>query len=184
MSDHHHVHQQGGNSGFEREDLGGRPVYGFMISLAVAGVVIYYVLWGVFRFLDAYERKQHATKSPLVQSEPDTRIVPPGRINEFPQPRLETDELGEINEFRLHDEQILNSYGWVDQNAGVMHIPIDRAMQLVADRGLPTNPKAGTTPTSTVQMVNQAAASSDSSQKSPAKNPPGTKTGTRKGKSQ
>ena len=166
MTDHQHGNPSG--IGFEREDVGGKPVYGFIISLVVLGVLIYYILWGMFHFLDAYERKQHAAKSPLVQSEPDTRIVPPGKITEFPQPRLEPTEIGEYDESRIHDDEILNTYGWVDQNAGIVHIPIDRAMQLIAERGLPTNPKTGTAPTSTVQMVNQAAAASDTSQKAPA----------------
>ncbi len=49
----------------------------------------------------------------------------------------------EINDFRMQEEKTLNSYGWVDQQAGVMHIPIDRAMQLLAQRGLPTRAQAG-----------------------------------------
>ena len=59
MSDHPRNH--GGGNGFEREDLGGRPVYAFIISLVVSGILIYYVLWGMFHFLDAYERKQHSS---------------------------------------------------------------------------------------------------------------------------
>lgn len=170
MSDHQHQNRAGGN-GFEQEDLGGRPVYAFIISLVVSGILIYYVLWGMFHFLDAYERKQHAAKSPLVQYEEDTRTVAPGKIEQFPEPRLEPTELGEYDETRLQNEQILNTYGWVDQNAGVVHIPITRAMQLIAERGLPTTPKAGTTPPSTVNMVNQAAQRSDTSglTKAPAK---------------
>jgi hypothetical protein len=179
MTEHRHG-KQNSDPGFEREDLGAKPVYGFMISLAVFGVLIYYLIWGMFHFLDAYERKHQAGKSPLVQYQQDTRTVAPGTITQFPEPRLETDERGEINDFRYREEETLNSYGWVDQNAGIVHIPIDRAMQLVAERGLPTTPKAGTVPPSTVSMVNQAAAKADTSgvQKSPAKEPPG------KGKSQ
>jgi hypothetical protein len=93
----------------------------------------------------------------------DTRIVSPGDITKFPQPRLEGDERREINDFREQEEQTLNSYGWVDQKAGVVRIPIDRAMQLMAQRGLPTRPQSGTAPSSDVNMAKEAARLSDTS---------------------
>ena len=31
---------------------------------------------------------------------------------------------------------MLHSYGWVDQQAGIVRIPIDRAMTLLTERGL------------------------------------------------
>ncbi len=176
-----HRQQNHNGAGFEREDLGGRPVYGFMISLVVIGVLIYYMLWGMFRFLDVYERKhQPAARSPLVQYEHDTREANTQKTyekvnREFPEPRLEDNERTEINDIRYREEETLNSYGWVDQSQGVARIPIDRAMQLLAERGLPTNPKAGTTPPSTVNMVKQAAAKADASnrQKSAGQTQPG-----------
>jgi hypothetical protein len=87
---------------------------------------------------------------------------------------LETNERVEIKDFRLKEEQTLNSYGWVDEKAGVVRIPIDRAMQLLAQRGLPTTPKAGTVPPSAVSVAAQTAARSDSSNKpaQPKSQPP------------
>jgi hypothetical protein len=32
---------------------------------------------------------------------------------------------------------MLSSYGWLDRNAGVVRIPIDRAMKMTVERGLP-----------------------------------------------
>jgi hypothetical protein len=43
-----------------------------------------------------------------------------------------------MRRLRAADEAILNSYGWVDEEAGVVRIPIDRAMELTLERGLPT----------------------------------------------
>jgi hypothetical protein len=79
---------------------------------------------------------------------------------------LETNERVEINDFRLKEEQTLNSYGWVDQQAGVVRIPIEHAMQLLAQRGLPNAPKSGTVPRSAVNVANQAAERLDTSGKS------------------
>ena len=68
----------------------------------------------------------------------------------------------------MQEEQTLHSYGWVDQQAGVVRIPIDRAMELLAQRGLPTRPQAGVVPPSDVNMAKEAARRSDTSAK-PAK---------------
>lgn len=44
--------------------------------------------------------------------------------------------------YRAQAQERLNNYGWVSREANVVHIPIDRAMALVAERGLPTRPAA------------------------------------------
>jgi hypothetical protein len=44
---------------------------------------------------------------------------------------------------RRHEDEILNSYGWVDQKAGVVRIPIDKAMDLLVQKGLPTKSGEG-----------------------------------------
>src|SRR5271165_2963234 len=159
-----HEHEE---EGFEHQDLTAHGVYGFLISLAVGGVLVYFVIWGLYHFMDARQRSQQPEQGPLVkQVETDTRIVSPDDVAKFPQPRLERNERVEINDFRLQEEQTLNSYGWVDESAGVAHIPIEHAMQLLAQRGLPTTPKAGTVPPSAVNTATQAAQRSDTSGKS------------------
>ena len=56
----------------------------------------------------------------------------------FPEPQLETNERTELNTIRQREEDTLSTYGYVDENAGTVRIPIDRAMELLAQRGLPT----------------------------------------------
>jgi hypothetical protein len=166
MSDRHeklHPKHNGEDLGFERQDLGSRPIFGFIISLLVFGVLTYYVLWGMFHFLDAYNRKHQGPVSPMMKVEQDTRIASPETIQQFPEPRLEDDERTELNGFRLHEEQQLNSYGWVDQNAGVVHIPVEKAMKIIAQRGLPTTPQAGTMPIAPVNLARAAAQAADTS---------------------
>lgn len=168
MSDHQRHDENQNGLGFEPQDLGSRPVYGFLISLVVVGVLIYYVLWGMFHFLDAYNRKHEQAVSPMVQAEQDTRE--PGTPNtnlkiqrEFPEPRLEDNERTELAPFRYQEEQTLNSSGWVDQNAGVARIPITKAMELIAQQGLPTVPQTGSVPLSPVNLAKAAAAAADTS---------------------
>jgi hypothetical protein len=53
-------------------------------------------------------------------------------------PRLQRFPANEILEFRTTESAELNGYGWVDRNAGTVHIPISEAMRLTVERGLPS----------------------------------------------
>ena len=46
----------------------------------------------------------------------------------------------EVDQYATEEQQRLHTYGWIDQSAGVVHIPIERAMDLLLQRGLPTRP--------------------------------------------
>jgi len=146
MSDELHNHGHAGHGvEFEREDLSTRGIFAFMIGLAIIGVVIYFIINGMYSFLDKYERSQSTASSPLVKPD-DAKRISSRRVtgqeveDAFKNngaPLLETDERGQLHEFRSIEEKQLNSYGWVDEKAGVAHIPIERAMQLIEQRGLP-----------------------------------------------
>lgn len=169
MTDDLHIDGQNEKMDYEREDLGARPILIFLLSLVIGCVLVAIVLKGLYLYLDAYENRRQPAESPLVwETTTDTRTVEPGDIKKFPQPRLEKDETTEINDFRLQEEQTLNSYGWVDEQAGVVRIPIDRAMALLAQRGLPTRPQAGVVPPSDVNTAREAPRQSDTNSK-PAK---------------
>jgi hypothetical protein len=169
MTDDLHIDGQNEEMDFEREDLGAKPILIFLLGLVIGCVLVALVLKGLYSYLDSSENRQQPVENPLVQqTTADTRIVEKSDINKFPQPRLESDETTEINAFRMQEVQRLNSYGWVDQQAGIARIPIDRAMALLAQRGLPTRPQAGVAPPSDVNTANEAARRSDTSSK-PAK---------------
>jgi len=145
MTDQHV--QPGGNGGFEREDLGARTIFGFLLALDVLGLVVYFAANGIYWTLERYNEAHEPRQNPLKQNvESDTRDFNTAKVqgeikSTFPEPRLETDERNELTEPRMREEERLNSYGYVDQPAGVIHIPIERAMQLVAERGLPVRPQ-------------------------------------------
>lgn len=169
MTDDIHIDGHNEEAEFEREDLGAKPVILFLVGLTVGCLLVALLLKGMYSYLDARENRHQPALNPLVkQNTADTRRVAPDDIAKFPEPHLETDEPREISNFRMHEEQALHSYGWVDQSAGVVRIPIDRAMELLAQRGLPTRPQAGTVPPSEINVVKQAARQSDTSRQ-PAK---------------
>jgi hypothetical protein len=128
-----------GHGSFEHQDLKPSGILYFLLTLIVVTVICLFALWGLFDFLQGREKASQPAVSPLVTNVPeDTRHVPPGYPQTaFPNPKLEEDERGQLNGIRLTEEQTLYSYGWVDEKAGTVHIPIERAMELLVQRGLP-----------------------------------------------
>ena len=182
MSEAHNHHS---DADFESQDLGAKPIYWSLVGLAAVLLLAYGAMQGVYYALNEYSLHQaeKAEHNPLVKV-----TVDPGQRREtayaptqdaikhtFPEPRLEEDERAELNDIRVPEEDRLNSYGWADEKAGTVHIPIERAMQLIVQRGLPTRPQTGTTPPSVVNTVNQAAAKPDQSAVSSAAKKKGMK---------
>src|ERR1700722_18539579 len=60
--------QTGHEVEFEHEDLGTRGIFAFMIGPVVSGIVIYFIIDGMYKFLDRYESSHMTTSSPLVTS--------------------------------------------------------------------------------------------------------------------
>jgi hypothetical protein len=44
---------------------------------------------------------------------------------------------------RADEDQILGSYGWIDRERGIVRLPIDRAIALLAEKGLPERAEKG-----------------------------------------
>jgi hypothetical protein len=107
MTDHRHGNPGHGSPGhkpdntdlgFEREDLGGKPVIGFILTVIIGGVLVYYVIWGMFYFLDTFNKKHQQIRNPLVAIEKaNPRDVQANEIQRFPEPRLEENERTEKN---------------------------------------------------------------------------------------
>ncbi len=164
MSEDTHIDGHNQEVEFEREDLAPKPIFIFLTTLTAICVLVYFILRGMYSYLDAQENRHQPPQNPLVQqTQADTRLVAPAEITKFPQPRLESNERLEIKDFRVQEERTLHSYGWVDQPAGVVHIPIDRAMQLLAQRGLPVRAQTGAVPSSVVNGAKEAARRQDTS---------------------
>lgn len=126
---------------YEHQDLSAASILYFLLTLGIVTVLCMFALKGLYSFLDRRERSSQPSVNPLVTNVPqDTRHVHPGYPQTaFPSPRLEEDERGQLNGIRTAEDQILYSYGWVDEKAGTVRIPIERAMDLLAQRGLPVH---------------------------------------------
>ncbi len=129
--------------GYEHRDLKPSGIFYFLVSLVVITILCMFGLKGLYAYLDHRERASQPALNPLVSNAPtDTRHVAHGYPQAaFPTPRLEEDERGQLNSILLKEQETLYSYGWVDEKAGTVRIPIERAMDLIVARGLPVRPE-------------------------------------------
>lgn len=108
--------------GFEQSDLNVVAVGKFGIALLLVILAAMALLVGVFRYFQASEGGRAVNVDPTTV---------------FPHPQLQTTPIPDLKAVRAAEEQVLNSYGWVDQQKGIVRIPIARAMELVVRKGLP-----------------------------------------------
>ena len=139
MSDEQ-IRNHADHGSYEHEDLSATGVIYFMIGLAVLVVIIYFIVFGMYHFLDTAEKAHQPAMSPMVTPQADTRIVTHENTQAFPQPRLEENERTQLRQIIEKEDGTLATYNWVDKEKGVAQIPIDRAMDLLVQGGLPVRP--------------------------------------------
>jgi len=148
MSEGNLNHAQRPAESFEHEDLSPLGVFYFLGGLAIVGITIYFILVGMYRFLDSYDRRHQPAANPMaVKTGVNPNVMTPREIQQqidktFPKPVLEYSERTQFIQELENEDKALESYDWVDQNAGIVRIPIEQAMDLVAQRGLPVLPES------------------------------------------
>jgi len=111
----------------ETSDANVNAIFAFGLGLTVVVAIVLFLGWLMFGFLVKREAESATRQFPLA-AEQQNRLPP--------EPRLQTNPRQDLLELRAQEDGILNSYGWVDQNAGVVRIPIGEAMKLTVQRGL------------------------------------------------
>ncbi len=114
--------------GHEETDAEIGPLVRFAIFLTVVTLVAAALTVGFYKYLDARERSEKARRYPLTAG--ITRPLPP-------PPRLQTFPFDDVKGLRREEDKLLDRYTWVDKNAGTVRIPVDRAIELLAEKGLP-----------------------------------------------
>lgn len=127
---------QGPGAGYEQRDANIPDLLKFGFWMAVVIIVTLFAMKWTFNYM---ERTQ-------VAQAPATPFERPRELP--PSPRLQVAPRQELKDYCDGQERELNTYGWVDQRLRVVHIPVDKAMDLVLKNGLPVraNPPAGVTP--------------------------------------
>jgi hypothetical protein len=125
MSDERAHGAGGGEAGMDREIHVKTFVWfgaGF-VGLTVLALVAMVLL---FKGLERQADRRDPALSPI--QEANQRRLPPG-------PNLQTTPEKDLAAVRAAEETRLHSYGWIDQSQGVAHIPIERAIDILAERG-------------------------------------------------
>ena len=114
--------------GHETSDAQAAPILGFLAFLSVLVIVTAGVVVLFYNYLERREASEKTARYPLAAGR--ERPLPP-------PPRLQTYPFTDIKELRRDQDRMLDRYEWLDKTNGVVRIPIERAMGLIAERGLP-----------------------------------------------
>ena len=146
------------SAGFERSDVRASGVLVFLTALSIFVVVTAVLCYGVGKVLFAHMAKEDQPKNkwaatvdvrPLgnMPSNPEMQSKLDQMTQQFPAPRLQNDD-GSQETANLHarEDLLLEHYSWIDQSQGKVRIPIERAMELIAQSGLPVAPKVEEAP--------------------------------------
>lgn len=134
MSAGHHEPQRPDVSiGHEERDVSPRSITISVVGLVVIGAAAFVAMLLLFDVLARFQAAESPPPNPLAASY---------GIKEPPAPRLQTDPLRDLADLHAREAAAIHSYGWVDKQAGVVRIPVERAMALLAERGLPVRTAA------------------------------------------
>ncbi len=111
---------------YEESDAQFRGIFWSGVGLFTVIGFSFLLIIGLFNFLESWHGKSSKPVSPLAESQ-----QPPSG------PRLQVDPELDLVQFKVIEDSLVNSYGWVQKEAGVVRIPVDEAMKLMLQRGFP-----------------------------------------------
>ncbi len=140
------------SAGFEKSDVKVTGIVVFLTALSIFVVVTAVLCYGIGMVINAQMKKDDGpvnkwSKSVDVRtlrslaSSPELQNKFATMTQTFPTPRLQTDDGNqEIADLHAKEDLLLEHYSWANQSQGKIRIPIERAMALVAQDGLPVAP--------------------------------------------
>jgi hypothetical protein len=137
------------SAGYEASDVRVGGVTVFIVSMAVFVAVVALVAWGLGKGINAYMAKNDPKPSKWsknvdvrelgnMPTSPDLQNKMGELTQTFPTPRVQTDDgLQDIADLHAREDLLLDNYTWANAEHSKVRIPIERAMELLAQRGLP-----------------------------------------------
>jgi hypothetical protein len=161
------------STGFERTDANVMGIAVFLVALAIFATVSAMLCYGIGKVINAHLNKEDGpdtkwTKSVEIRqlgnmpSSPEMQNKVSQLTQSFPTPRLLLDDGDQdIADLHARENLLLDNYSWIDRQSGKVRIPIERAMELIAQHGLPVRPAVetekpmtgDTTPTVTMPLT-------------------------------
>jgi hypothetical protein len=114
------VHHPPNGAGHEQQEVSVRLIVVSLAGLAIVTLIVFVLVVGIFRYFYDTDKTGEALRQ---------GVIPP-------EPRIEVAPYEQLQQMRVKEDHILNSYAWVDKNAGTVRVPIDRAIDLLAAKGL------------------------------------------------
>src|SRR4051812_37971747 len=141
----------------EESDVNIKAIVGFGIFLVVSAIVIHVALYGLYIFFDRMADKQDpqgAQRNPMMTTEKpvgtptmsaESRAETAKRLNRTfggnaLNPMLQVNDVHDMDMMREAQDTQMSEYQWTNKGTGNVRIPIDRAMELIVERGLPNVP--------------------------------------------
>jgi len=127
---------------FEKADVQPTTIYWYLGALAIAVILSYVVCVFVLR-LTTKIAVDFDTPPPAIRQEMGSTYqdLPP-------EPRLQgvpghtSDPQADLRQKIQSDTEANEKFGWIDQSAGIAQIPVEDAMKIIAQKGLPAVPPA------------------------------------------
>lgn len=102
---------------------------GFSALAGLGLLLVMFAAIGIGAVLYVHDEQATAASDPLRNPQTGSQVPPEPRLQAQPRVALET--------LRRADDERLNHYRWLDRDAGRLQIPIDRAIDLLSERGFP-----------------------------------------------
>ena len=141
------------SKGYEASDVRVSGVVVFLVALSIFAVVTGVLAYGVGKVLDARMKTEDGPPNRWARpvdvrslgnmpSNPEMQSKLSEMTQSFPTPRLQTDDGNQdVADLHTREDLLLENYSWLGQSQGEsqgkVRIPIERAMELIAQRGLP-----------------------------------------------
>lgn len=158
-------HEVDSSLGYERTDANVRGIVVFIASLGIFAAVTAVLCFGIGKVINAsltrddiqqygpiskWTKTENIRQLGNLPSAPEMQNKVAQLMQSFPTPRVQVDNGDQdIADLHAREDILLNNYTWIDRSKGTVRIPIDRAMELIAQHGLPVAPPAQVQPAMT-----------------------------------
>lgn len=128
MQSHGHAsaHAAAIEAGYEKADPRAKPIVIFTVFLVLSLLLTFYGMkWANDAYMAA-ETAKDALVHPLAAAK-----------GEPPAPRLQARPNAEWATFESEQAAAVSTYRWIDRSNGVVQLPVERALEILSERGLP-----------------------------------------------
>jgi hypothetical protein len=150
-----HFNETSVREGYEVSDANTHEIIVFLGALFISVGVIFFFCWGMGKVINKgldsqdgpvnrWSAQNQIAPRTAIQSNPALQQQQLAKLaQQFPTPRLETDDGNQdLADLHQREDLLMNYYTWINRGQGTVRIPIEQAMAIIAQRGLPVAPQA------------------------------------------